>query len=220
MQDTVDLFEFAFTAIFSEAFSMGFLVAFVVFALGCLLLVLFAATRCMGYRTVGVVLGAVQEIRIKQKSRDGEQVEKRKTSVFPVYEYRSQSGETRIMRGSEGGSFVAGYATGQHVELIVREARDYDDVYDAEQKGALFLGLAFAATGAGLMAWIGSLAASFGLTITALLVLGIARIAISLAGHKNKLPKRRREPYGKKVCPEDIVPIEELSASRSNRVSG
>lgn len=219
MQEPLDLFEIVFTAIFSEAFSMGFLVAFVVFALGCLLLVLFTVTRCMGYRTVGVVLGAVQEIRIKQKNRDGEQVEKRKTSVFPVYEYRTQGGENRIMRGSEGGSFVTGYATGQHVELIVREDRDYDDVYDAEQKGALYLGLAFAATGAGLMTWIGSLAASFGLTITALLVLGIGRIAISLAGHKNKLPKQRRAPYSKQVCAEDIVPIEELAASPSNQLS-
>ncbi len=216
MERFAELFDFLFLSVFSEAFALWFLVGLVLFLVGLLVLGLFILSRTLGVRTTGTVIGAVKHTRVKQKQRDGKQVQKTKTSLYPVYEYRAQDGSIRQMRSSEGGSMTLKYSTGQTVNLIVREDKGYDDVYDADELGALYVGLGIAAVGVVLMTWVGSFVSAVGmsgmsltLAITGLLVSGaIKKFTATSKSGAAPASDKKRAPYSKAFDAADLHPIE------------
>ena len=212
MERAFTYIEFFINSFAADMIGVGFIVGIVIFLVGILLIGLFSLSRLMGYRTPGVVVGAVERVRIKKRERDGEVEEEEKRSLYPVYEYTASDGNKRQMMGSEGGTMVHSYATGQSVQLIVREDDGYDDVYDADQYGALYLGFGLVATGLGIMAWVGSMASAFGVTILACVIAGILRIGFGLLGGKRKTTEpKERKPYNKAFDPADLKPVESFS---------
>ena len=85
MEKVSSIIEFLVTSVFSEIFAIYFLIGFAIFAAGLLILILFALSRSLGYRTTGRVIGAVELKRIKRKERDGKVIEKHKTMLYPVF---------------------------------------------------------------------------------------------------------------------------------------
>lgn len=206
--------EFIFDSVFSEVFAVSFLIGLVIFLLGFLFVGLFLVSRILGVRTTGTVVGAVNKTRTKTKEHNGERVEKIKSSLYPVYEYIASDGTQRQMRGSEGGSMTLKYETGQAVNLIVREDDEYDDVYDADQFGALYLGLGFLCFGAIMMAWVGDFAAAFGVGFTSILVFGLGYVSRGIIHMRDK-PKQtemKRAKYTKSFDPALLQPIEHFQS--------
>lgn len=194
--------------IFSEAFAMGFLVGLVLFIVGFLLCGLYLFTRIIGKRVSGKVIGAVMEKRTKIKTVDGEKKEKIKETLYPVYEYIRPDGSTHQERGSEGGTSTYKYVTGQNVNLIVSQADGYDDVYDANNHGALILGLIIAAVGMGMMLHIGSIASAFGMGLMTMGGIIVIKLITGFAGKDKKSPNKEKKKYSKAFNPEDVKPIE------------
>lgn len=202
--------DFLVAGIFTEVFSIGFLIGLVLFVIGLGLLVLFLLSRIMGYRTQGTVVGAIMQTRTKTKVEDGKPVERVKKMLLPVYAYRAKDGSMRQMPGSEGGSMTTEYCTGQNVNLIVREDELYDDVYDADRYGALYLGLGFFTAGLALMVWFGSFAATLGISALTLTVALGARLYAGLSNKPTKKNAPQKKPYDKAFSPADLRPIEEF----------
>ena len=213
MKEAFSYIEMFINSFAADAIGIGFVVGLVIFLVGIALVVLFALSRFTGYRTTGTVVGAIERVRLKKRERDGEMVEEEKRSLYPVYEYTAADGSKRQMQGSEGGTMVHSYTTGQSVNLIVREDDGYDDVYDADSYGAFYLGLVFSAIGVGFMVWMGSMASAFGVTILACLIAGALRIGFGLLTKKknpaDKKPKRKA--YTKAFDPADLKPIENFA---------
>ena len=203
-------FDFFFDALFAEAFAVQFLVGVVVFLIGLAFVALFIASRLFGFRTTGTVVGAVEVLRTKRKRVDGEAVTKTKQSLYPVYEYQGSDGATKRMRGSEGGTMTHSYTTGQRVNLIVREDATYDDVYDADKRGALYIGLVMVALGVGLMIWIGSAASAFGVSLISAMLILLLRIVAALAT-RDKKPARKKTLFSKDFDPADLKPVEHFA---------
>ncbi|MEM7077355.1 MAG: DUF3592 domain-containing protein [Pseudomonadota bacterium] len=190
--------QYLIDAVFSEVFAVWFLVGLVIFLVGVGLIVLYTLSRMIGYRTQGHVIGAVEHTKIKRDKRDGEIVERVKKYLMPVFEYQTRDGVTRQMIGSEGGSNTTQYSTGQPVSLIVREDDGYDDVYDADQHGALYLGLGFTAIGGIIMTWVGSFASAFGVSLLTMLALAVSK---TISAFRNR--SARRAPHTSKHKGED-----------------
>ena len=209
MQQFGTWIEFLATAVISEILAGPFLAGLVILLVGIAFTCLFIVSRFLGFRTEGVVVGAVEVVRRKEKDVNGEKVEKIKRSLYPVYEYTGSDGAARQMRGSEGGTMTLKYVTGQAVNLIVREDDGYDDVYDADEYGALYLGIGIMVFGVVLMTWIGSFAAAFGVSVVTLL-LGIFGPVAYLLFRKEPMLKKNPsfQPYNKTVLAEDLMPVE------------
>ena len=183
-------FDFFFDALFAEAFAVQFLVGVVVFLIGLAFVALFIASRLFGFRTTGTVVGAVEVLRTKRKRVDGEAVTKTKQSLYPVYEYQGSDGATKRMRGSEDAT--------------------YDDVYDADKRGALYIGLVMVALGVGLMIWIGSAASAFGVSLISAMLILLLRIVAALAT-RDKKPARKKTLFSKDFDPADLKPVEHFA---------
>lgn len=199
--------------IFAEAFAFWFLVGFLLFSLGFTLLFLFILTRLLGYKTTGTVVGAILETRIKKKIRDGKEIEKIKKTLYPIYEYTREDGSTRLERGSEGGSMTHKYKTGQNVNLIIRQDQEYDDVYDQDEFGALYLGIILSLIGTALMVHMGSATSALGMSIFSLLGIIAFRLVAAFLDkqktplHKTQTPKTNKKHH-KEFDPAAIKPIE------------
>lgn len=214
MERAFDYIELTFESLTADFFAIWFLVGAAIFLVGLLLVGLFTLSRLTGYRTAGRIIGAVNVIRSKTRERNGEIVQIEKKSLFPVYEYQASDGSVRQMRGSEGGTMVHGYTTGASVNLIVREDSGYDDVYDADQRGALYVGMGFVAAGVGMMIAVGSIASAFGVTLLACAVAVAIRMIGALSAKQRKPihQRRKRMPYSKSFEPDDLRPIESFAS--------
>jgi len=209
------LFEFLYSSIVVEIYALPFLLGLVLFVVGLLILGLFVLSRTLGYQTTGKVLGAIERTRIKKKERDGETIEKVKKSLIPVFEYTASDGKVRQMLSSEGGTSTLSYSTGQSVSLRVREDVGYDDVYDADSRGALYFGLIIGGIGLGLMGFIGSAVAALGVSVTLLALVAIALVVRALVDKfsgstADSKPASSEQAAGahKSYAPEDVKPIE------------
>ncbi|MEM8767197.1 MAG: DUF3592 domain-containing protein [Pseudomonadota bacterium] len=208
-------FDIIYTSFFAELSAMGFLFGLAIFAVGLLITVLFVASRVSGFRTTGTVLGAIEVSRLKIRDRDGERTRKITKSLFPVYEYQDSGGEVKQTAGSEGGTFTKRYRTGQAVNLIVREGDDRNDVYDADARTMLYLGLGCLTTGGLVMASVGSFAAAIGASVVSVLIALLVRALIvfveDLSNRKSGsklIDTSRRASLDKSFTPDDLKPIE------------
>jgi len=208
-------FDFLIESVFSEVFALYFLLGLVLFVAGLLLLGLFALSRVLGVRTTGTVIGAVERKRVKRKQRNGQKMQKTKTTLYPVFEYMNAAGALTQMRASEGGSSTLGYSTGQNVNLVVREDDGYDDVYDADKRGALYFGIGLCVIGATVMSWVGSIAAAFGIGLSSIVLLllcyllrGVVEKFTSKDPDAARSAATPHEPYSKAFDPADLHPIE------------
>ncbi|NKB35399.1 MAG: hypothetical protein GKR91_20050 [Pseudomonadales bacterium] len=206
MDNIAAVFEFVIQSIFAEAFAMTFLLGFVLFLVGVLLFGLFVLSRVLGERIQGKVAGAVIHKRVKTKTIDGERKEVIKETLYPVFEYQRSDGTLHKERASEGGTSTLKYKTGQDVNLILRE----DDGYDADNYGALYLGLIFLAIGLVFMVQVGSMASAFGMGILSLVLVIIARIAVAFQSKARRNKKAEKKKYTKEFDLADLKPIEEF----------
>ena len=216
MEQFTGYFETIIQAMFSEAFAFSFLLGALLFLVGIGFLLLFAISRFTGKRVPGTVVGAVMRRKIKIKKVDGQEKEKIKETLYPVFEYEKSDGTLHRERSSEGGSSTLKYVTGQTVNLIVREDDEYDDVYDADSLGALYAGLILAIIGLAVMAQVGSMASALGIGLFSLVLVTIVRISAALLHKNNNKPNREKEKYSKAFDPEDLKPIEFFQKQRPN----
>lgn len=211
MKETLlSVFEYSIGMIhmaFAEVSVVGFLLGLVFFLLGLVILTLAVYIAISGRRTVGRVVGAVMDIRIKEKVRNGETVREKKETLWPVYEYKDLKGVLVKRKGSEGGSGVLKYKTGQKVNLIISTSKNNIDVYDADKKSALVMGGVFLLLGAGIMNWTASFYAMLGLG-----VLGLVGVFISLLfkvlGSKGNRKRTLKDTSKDGLDSEAIRPIE------------
>ncbi len=202
----------------AEALSFWFLFGLVLFLVGSAMIGLFLWTRIMGKSVTGTVIGAIQETRIKKKIRDGKEIEKIKKTLYPIYEYTRPDGTTHTERSSEGGSMTLKYETGQHVNLLILQNDLYDDVYDRNEMGALYLGLILSAIGGVLMVKIGdSLIHALGMSALSIAVMLIFKVGTALlAKEKPTKTKKKQETatpakkHHKAFKLEDVLPIEDF----------
>lgn len=217
MTKLLTLLETLLQSVLADFFAFSFLVGFVIFLIGLLLTGLYLLTRTLGRTCPGTVVGAIKEIRVKTKVRDGQQVEKRKETLYPVFEYARADGGLHWQRGSEGGSATLKYSTGQTVRLRVREDQEYDDVYDLDQRGALYLGVPLLGVGLVLMVQVGSVASAAGVGLLTLLAIALLRVASALTSGRRSGARSSRDstPYNQSFDMDQVRPIEEFRAQQS-----
>jgi len=158
----------------------------------------------MGQRVDGVVIGAINEVRIKEKERDGKIEKERDECLYLIYEYIDADGSTQQVKSSSGGSSVLNYTTGQKVTLIIYCHKGVDDVYDAKDKSPFIIGGILFGTGAILTFMAANLYAS--LSVSLLALFGIA-VSMVLRGKSTKT--NSRVPHNQ-YDPNEIRPIEEF----------
>lgn len=182
---------------------------------------LFVFTRLIGKKHAGKVVGAVEEVRTKTKTRDGKKVEETKVTLYPVYEYTLADGAIRHERGSEGGTMTYKYKTGQDVNLLIIEADGYDDVYDADSFGALVIGLVIMAAGGGIMVQVGSIYSALGMGVVSVAAAIGVMLFRAFAEHRRTsrraggAAKKTRAPYKKTFDPNAVRPVEEFINKRN-----
>ncbi len=201
------------STIFSEAFAFWFLLGLLIFLIGLGLCGLSVFVRVVGERRTGKIIGAVEELRIKIKTRDGKEVKEEKRTVYPVFEYKRPDGAICIERGSEGGSSTKKYTTGEKLNLIVIEADGYDDVYDADNYGAMMLGAILLAVGFAIMFQVGSISSAMGVGGFALAGALAFMLFRAFAGRdRNKSPRTDKKPrkYKKEWDRDAVRPVEEF----------
>lgn len=191
------------------------------FALGTLLLLLGIAvmaitvyTRVVGYRTSGTVAGAIGEVTIKEKIRNGKPIQETRETFHAVFQYRRPDGSLHQEKASEGGTHVLRYRTGQTVKLLVVPGIDFDDVYDADQTSGHVLGGVMFVLGALLIWQAATLYAALGISMTALLVILMGLIL--KARRSEKITVRPAARHYKIIEPGTIRPVEEFAARKAD----
>ena len=200
--------------IFAEASVVLLLLGFILSVLGLLVLILWGYIRLTAHRIAGTVVGAVKDVRIKEKERKGKLETKVRENYFAVYEYVRPDGTLRQEKSSEGGDDVLKYATGQKVNLLVVPHEDFDDVYDADKNTALILAVVLLLPGLALMATASKLLISLsisGMSLLVILLFLLIKIALEKGrGKKNSKKNPRSKQHIKYFDPSDVKPIEEF----------
>lgn len=133
-----------FQFFFSNILSWITLLGLILWLLAAFTLGLYLWIKRSGYITPGKVLGYVIKRRLKTKT-DGSTEEK--TSTFLALEYQDQSGLSKRGLSSEWQPKYARYTDQQPVTVRVVSSPAYDDLYIANEHGALNLGLGFFVAG-------------------------------------------------------------------------
>ena len=202
----IDMVEYAF----AEATIFGFIIGLVFFLLGLFIIVATTHTILVGKRVPGKVVGAVKDVWIKEKNRDGKIVKKRRETLFAIFEYIRPDGLLHQEKASSGGSGVLKYKTGQEVNLIIVPSGKYDDVYDADDYSVIIIGIILLAIGFGIMLWAANAYASLGVGVLTLIsVVGVFIFRI-LTGRKKKQKKHGESKHVKAFDPAEVRPIEEF----------
>lgn len=176
-------------AVFAEASIILLIFGVLLFLIGTALVVSIIHVLMTGHRVNGTVIGAIKNVRVKEKTRDGKIERERKETLYAIYEYIDSNGVTRQERSSNGGSGILRYKTGQGVKLIVCPAKEYNDIYDSEDASSLIAGSIFIAIGVGLIFLATDIFAS--LNITILTLLGIIVSMVFRGKNKNKSTKKK-----------------------------
>lgn len=200
----------SFQGIFSEALIGLLLLGLVLLLIGLFLLVAMIHTRITGRRVQGKVVGAIKELRVKEKERGGKLEKETKESLWPVFEYPRPDGSLHREKGSAGGSGVLNYETGQTVNLLVRPRKDYDEVSDADRYGTLIAGGILVLVGAGIVILGSDMLASLALSGFTLFILLVAFGAKFFTGRKTKQKATTPRKHFDHFDPETVRPIEEL----------
>ena len=206
----VTIFKYIFDFLdiaFAEVSIIFLILGIVLFLLGATILALTVHTLITGQRIDGTVIGAVKDIRIKEKIRDGRIEKDRKETLHAIFEYIQNDGSTHQEKSCSGGSSVLKYKTGQRVKLIVCHQKEFNDVYDANDYSAPILGSILVVVGFGIIFQAASIYASFGISILALLGI-IVSLVFKLFKGKNKKTGVRIHPN--KFDPSKVRPIEEF----------
>jgi len=194
---------------------LALLLGAVFILIGLFILMVYVMPRIVGYRVTGTVLGGLREVRKKEKTRDGKVKTEEKISYTPIYEYQRRDGTCVKAKASHGGDITFSYKTGQSVELLIWDHRDFDDVYDAKSKSALIIGPIFLLIGAAIITAAGNFLASLkvgALSISVMLILLILKI---ISGLRNKKPQSNKKPNkstfkGYIFNMDDVLPVEQL----------
>ena len=199
----------AVESLFSEVFSMWVLLALVFILIGLFLVVAMVYMHLFGVRVPGTVLGAINQKRVKKKVRDGQEVERIKRTLYPVFEYTMPNGEVFTSLSSEGGTGTLKYTTGQEVNLIVSAGKEFHDVYDASNYAVFVIGFMFIAAGIGIIYGVGQLYSAFGIGLISLGI-GIVFLIYRIVTDKKDtlLKKGNLNKDHKKFNMQDVKPVE------------
>lgn len=194
---------------FAGASLLGVLLGLVFFLLGIIILAATLFVSITGRRVTGKVVGAVKDIRIKEKNRNGKIETERKESLHAIYEYTRPDGTLHREKSSNGGNSILKYRTGQDVELITTPYGEYDDVYDANDRSPVIMGGIFILIGFGLMYWAASFYASLG--ISTLGLIAILTILMYKILTRNKTKSKSSSKHHKEFDPAEVRPVEEFT---------
>lgn len=181
---------------FAEASIIAFVVGLVFFLLGFIVIALTIFVWITGQRVTGKIVGAIKNIRIKEKMRDGKVKKKRKETLYAIFEYRRPDGSVHQERSSNGGSSTLKYKTGQEVSLIIVPGAEYDDAYDANDRTSLVIGGLFLLIGFGVMFQAANFYATLGISTLAFLGL-IGMLAFKLLSEKSNKRKNKKAGQAK-----------------------
>lgn len=194
----------AIEVFFAEVSIVFFLLGLVLILIGLFLCVGSFYTLMVGRKVDGVVVGAIKEIKIKEKEKKGKIEKQQDEWLSLIYEYNDLDGTTRQTKASNGGSSVLKYKTGQKVTLVIHHYKGEDEVYDADDKSSYVVG--------GILFIVGAIvtfmAASFfaSLSISLLSLLGIA-ISMVIKG-KNKKKQPGSQKPDSQYDLKDVRPVE------------
>jgi hypothetical protein len=197
---------------FAEVSIIFFILGLVFFLLGVALFAGSIYTKIAGKKFSGKVIGAINDVRFKEKNRDGVIKKEKKETLHAIFEFADADGVTHLHKSSNGGNSVLKYKTGQDVELLVCRHKNFSDVYDAKDNSMFIMGMIFLLVGFGIMFQSASFYASLGVSTLALVAI-IATLVVKLMGGRDVKSKTTggssNDPY--KFDPADIRPIEEFA---------
>lgn len=201
---------------FAEVSIIFFILGMVFLLLGFVIIALTVHTLVTGQRINGRVIGAVKDIKIKEKIRDGKINKERKEYLHAIYEYTQLDGSTHQKKSSNGGDRILKYKTGQKVKLIICPRKGYIDIYDAEDSSAPIMASIFIIVGFGITYQAANIYASLGVSTISLLGV-IASLVFRILKGNNRNPKKdgiidRTNNFESK----DIRPIEEFIEEADN----
>lgn len=201
---------------FAEVSIIFFLLGLVFFLLGIIILFFSLLIRIIGKRFSGKVIGAIKDVRFKEKKRDGEIIKEKKENYHAVFEYVDEEGVTQQRKSSNGGLSVLKYKTGQEVGLIVHKSKKHHDIYDAKDHSSFIMGGIFFLVGFGIIYQSASFYASLGISTLALIVILITLVFKFIGGRKEKAKLRKKQNIEVIKDPmafnfADVRPIEELA---------
>ena len=179
------ILEFA-VGIFSETSIIFLIVGLIFLLLGSIIIALLLYIFIKGERVDGKVIGAVKEIRSKEKIRDNKKITEENESLFAIFEYIHPNGYKRQDKASSGGTSVLKYKTGQKVKLILCSGKTSCDVYDADDYSGFIVGGILFLIGSGITYGSASFYASLGLSGLALLGIVVSLLFKILENKKNK----------------------------------
>lgn len=160
-------------------------------------------------RINGRVAGAVNAIYTKEKLKNGKLVKRSKTLLYPIYEYSQEDGSSRYIRGSNAGSHVLKYKTGQEIKFIINDGRfdseGIDTAVDLDDRRGFYVGLFFTALGSAMVIGATDILAS--LTIGFIAIIGIAISLLFKLKDNIKPSKKKKETI---FDFNDMRPIEEF----------
>jgi len=197
---------------FAEVSILLLLLGAVFLLLGLVILVLSLYIYFVGCRVDGKVLGAIKEVRIKEKIYNGKLEKKVKENYFAVYEYQQKDGSIHQEKSSNGGNNVLKYKTGQALKLIVLHHQEYDDVYDAKDKSSFIMAGVFILIGVIIIERAASLYASLSLGLFTLFLILISFVVRLLLGRKKKnKSSQAKSKHHKHFDVTSIRPVEEYA---------
>ena len=205
IQTMVDFIDLAFAG-----YSLlGVLLGLVLLLLGIIILATTLFVSITGQRVTGKVVGAVKDIRIKEKNRNGKIEKERKETLHAIYEYTRPDGTLHREKSSNGGNSILKYRTGQNVELITTPYGEYDDVYDANDRSPIIIGSVFILLGFGIIYWAASFYASLG--ISTLGLIAIMAILLYKILTRNKTKSISSSKHHKEFDHAEVRPVEEFT---------
>jgi len=197
---------------FAEASILLLLLGAVFLLLGLVILVLSLYIYFIGYRVDGKVLGAIKEVRIKEKINNGKLEKKVKENYFAVYEYQQKDGSIHQEKSSNGGNNILKYKTGQSLKLIVFPHQEYDDVYDVKDRSSFIMAGVFILIGVIIIERAASLYASLSLGLFTLFLILISFIVRLILGRKKKKKTlQTKTKHHKHFDVTDIRPVEDFA---------
>ena len=207
MQYVIESIEF----FFAEVSLFLFLIGLVFFLLGLVILSVTLYVRITAQQVNGKVIGALKDVRVKEKVRDGKSVKEDKVTYHAVYEYVRPDGSMHREKGSNGGNSVLKYQTGQAVKLLVVANEKFDDVYDANDKSSIIVGGVMFLIGAVLVERAATLYASLSIGILSIVFIVISFLYKFLTRKKPRKKSAKTQNHYKEFDPAMVRPVEELA---------
>lgn len=204
----IDLLITSVTSVIAESSLFALILGTILLMAGLVILVMQLAIIVSAYRTTGRVVGGYEKTKIKRKQRNGDTVEKQKTTLFAVYEYTRKNGELCQTLSSDGGSYVKTLQTDATVDIRVWEHSDYDDVYLTKNRSPWWMAMSLISAGIVILVVAGNVLATVGMSLMSFGLILVGLLVRLIRTTRSSSEQTQHQEHHKYFEPNEIKPIE------------